>query len=180
MAHFRAKREMRCLFFDALSAGEGGAGVWRLVPWTWRQAIVTEPDNHDEEEEVMISPHLFDVDEAHPPPILNFADDLSSTLTSMTSLYGADGDDDDLLDFTFEENNELQDTVDELRGAERELEAVGNRLRALLTRRRDALGEASGRVTGNLEKLLNDVRSLRSAAEIDRDAGVMRAFSSIF
>ena len=26
---------------DALSAGEGGAGAWRLVPWTWRQGRTT-------------------------------------------------------------------------------------------------------------------------------------------
>jgi hypothetical protein len=132
---------------------------------------------------VLLSPTIFD--DAVCPDEFDFDDDLSS---AMTTTYGDGGDDCELpnteLDHTaassFEERSELDDTASELLIVERELEAVGNRIQRLLTRRRSALGDAPGIITGSLEKMREEVRSRRAAAEVERDACVTRVFSLVF
>lgn len=152
--------------------------------------LIPQPSRDEAVKHESPLPNLFD--EALPPPLtfgFDFSfdfDDLSASMTSTTSLHGDGEDDDDLLDFAtaftaaaFEERSESEDTVDELLHAERELEAVRNRFRKLLPRR-NALGDSPGHVTADLETLLEDVRGLRAAAEVERDADVARVFGSIF
>ena len=154
--------------------------------------LVHEPSRATADHQVplMLSPNLFDAEVPEtpaPPPIFNFTDDITSTTTTMDYGAGGDGDDDNLLldvesafwAASFEERSALDDTVDELLTVERELEAVGNRFRMLLNRRRDALGDAPRRFTGTLENLLEDVHDRRVAAAVERDAGVASLFISV-